>query len=161
MDGSLIRAHQHAAGARGGQGYQALGRSRGGFSSKIHAKVNAYGLPLKLILTGGQENEIKYAKSLLNKEECEYLLADRAYDSKDFREELKGCGIQAVIPPIKRITQKHFAEYDKNIYKERNYIERFFNKIKNFRRIATRYDKTAVMFLGALTIASILLWLKL
>lgn len=160
MDGSIVRAHQHAAGAIGGQEYQALGRCRGGFSSKIHAKVDSFGLPLGFMLTGGQEHEIKTAKDLLsNDTTCEYLLADRAYDSNEFRDELKSRGVEAVIPSKKNRIQ--FIEHDAHIYKERNHVERFFNRIKGFRRIATRYDKTAVMFLGALTVVSIFLWLKL
>ncbi|HAT7955662.1 TPA: IS5 family transposase, partial [Legionella pneumophila] len=157
MDGSVIRAHQHAAGARGGQNKQALGRSKGGFSSKIHVKVDSFGLPLCFILTPGQDSEIKSAQELLGDELSEYLLADKAYDSNEFRQELKNRGITAVIPSKKnRIL---LIEHDTHIYKERNYVERFFNRVKSFRRIATRYDKTAVMFLGALTLVSIILWL--
>lgn len=100
MDGSVIRAHQHAAGAQGGQEKQALGRSKGGFSSKIHVKVDSFGLPLCFILTPGQDNEIKIAKELLNDELSEYLLADKAYDSNEFREELKNRGTIAV--PIQK-----------------------------------------------------------
>ena len=159
MDGSVIRAHQHAAGAQGGQEKQALGRSKGGFSSKIHVKVDSFGLPLCLILTPGQDSEIKTAKELLGDELSEYLLADKAYDSNEFREELKNRGTTAVIPSKKnRIVP---IEQDTHIYKDRNYVERFFNRVKSFRRIATRYDKTAAMFLGALTLVSILLWLIL
>ncbi|MGL6036676.1 MAG: transposase, partial [Legionella sp.] len=111
------------------------------------------------ILTPGQDSEIKTAKELLGNELSEYLLADKAYDSNEFREELKNRGTTAVISSKKnRII---LIEHDRHIYKERNYVERFFNRIKSFRRIATRYDKTAAMFLGALTLVSIILWLKL
>lgn len=159
IDGRVIRAHQHAAGARGGQANQALGRSKGGFSTKIHAKVDSFGMPLAFILTPGQEHEIKTAATLLGEEISEYLLADKAYDSNDFRAELEKRGTIAVIPSKKNRCQP--IEHDAHIDKERNHVERFFNRIKGFRRIATRYDKTDVMFLGALTIVSILLWLKL
>lgn len=83
IDSSIIRDHQHAAGARGGQDDQALGRSKGGFSTKIHAKVDSFGMPLAFILTPGQEHEIKTASTLLSSEVSEYLLADKAYDSKE------------------------------------------------------------------------------
>lgn len=159
IDGSIVRAHQHAAGAQGGQEHQALGRSRGGFSTKIHAKVDALGLPLNFILTGGEAHEIKTAEELLGEEKSDYLLADRAYDSDDFRNILKVRGTEAVIPGKKN--RRVPIEHDKHIYKERNCVERFFNRIKSFRRIATRYEKTAVMFFGALIVASILIWLKL
>ncbi|STX65077.1 IS5/IS1182 family transposase [Legionella pneumophila] len=101
IDGSIVRSHQHAAGAQGGQAHQALGRSRGGLSTKIHAKVDAFGLPLGFIITGGQEHEIKVAKNLLNQEKSDYLLADRAYDSNEFRDELSARGTVAVIPARK------------------------------------------------------------
>ena len=159
MDGSHIRAHQHAAGARGGQEHQALGKSCGGFSSKIHAKVDSFGLPLAFKLTPGNEHEIKTAESLLGDEISEFLLADRAYDGISFRNTLAERGTQAVIPSKKN--RREPIAHDAHIYKERNHVERFFNRIKHFRRIATRYDKTAVMFLGSLVLASILMWLKL
>ena len=159
IDGSVIRAHQHAAGAIGGQDNQALGRSKGGFSSKIHAKVDSFGLPLGFILTPGQEHESKTAKALLGDEVSDYLLADKAYDINDLRAELASRGTTAVIPSKKNRLEP--IPHDTHIYKERNHVERFFNRIKGFRRIATRYDKTAMMYLGALTVVSILLWLKL
>ena len=159
IDGSIVRAHQHAAGALGSQGLQAIGRSRGGFSTKIHAKVDAFGLPLKFILTAGQVHEINVAKPLLEDLHSDYLLADRAYDCNDFRDELSARGTTAVIPGKKNRLKP--IKHDRHIYKERNFVERFFNRIKGFRRIATRYDKTATMLLVALTIVGILLWLKL
>lgn len=85
-------------------------------------------------------------------------MADKAYDSNDFRTKLETRGTIAVIPGKKNRCVP--IEYDVHIYKEHNHVEHFFNRIKGFRRIATRYDKTAVMFLGALTVVSILLWLK-
>ena len=158
IDGSIIRAHQHAAGAVGGQDKQALGRSCGGFSTKIHVKVDALGLPLKFELTAGQAQEITMADQLFDNEFCKYMLADRGYDSNNFRNNLVANGVQAVIPTkINRLTQ---IEHDIHIYKERNIVERFFNRIKHFRRIATRYDKTSIMFMGSLVMIGIILWLK-
>lgn len=101
MDGSHIRAHQHAAGARGGQAHQALGRSCGGFSSKIHAKVDGLGLPLGFKLTAGNVHEIRTAEALLGEKVSEYLLADRAYDGRAFRDALTARATQAVIPSKK------------------------------------------------------------
>lgn len=159
IDATIIRAHQHAAGARGGQELQALGRSCGGFSSKIHAKVDALGFPLQFILTAGQEHEIRSAEALLANDISDYLLADRGYDCNDLRKTLSARGTTSVIPGKKNRLEE--ITYDTHIYKERNFIERFFNRIKHFRRIATRYDKTSIMFMGALVMASILIWLKL
>ncbi len=158
IDGTVIRAHQHAAGAIGGQESQSLGRSCGGFGSKIHAKVDALGLPLKFILTAGQDHESQYAQTLIGEDVCDYLLADKAYDIFEFRNLLINSDITPVIPCKKnRIVQ---IGHDKEIYKERNIVERFFNRIKNFRRIATRYDKTALMYKGFLFLVGMLLWLK-
>lgn len=88
-----------------------------------------------------------------------YLLANKVYDCNDFRGELSARKTEAVIPSKK--DRLICIEHNKHIYKRRNFIERFFNRIKGFARIATRYDKTAAMFLGALTVVGILLWLKL
>lgn len=158
IDGSNIRAHQHAAGAIGGQEQQALGRSRGGFGTKIHAKVDSFGMPLRIRLTGGEKHESQQAIQLYASDHCEYLLADKAYDDGTFREFLNDRGTVAVIPSKKNRLEK--IPHDKHIYKERNFVERFFNRVKQFRRVATRYDKLAITFMGAISIASILIWLK-
>lgn len=157
IDGTTIRAHRHAAGARGGQGKQGLGRSCGGFSSKIHAKVDAFGRPLKFIITEGQAADIGQASSLIGDEQCQNLLADKGYDSNPLRDFLALKNITPVIPGRSNRLEK--MDYDKHTYKERNAIERFFGRIKEFRRIATRYDKTTIMFHGALLIASIFIWI--
>jgi transposase len=159
IDATIIRAHQHAAGARGGQELQALGKSCGGFSSKIHAKVDSFGMPLDFVLTAGQEHEIKSAEILLGNVSSDYLLADRGYDCDAFRKKLQERGTEPVIPGKKNRLKR--IDYDVHIYKERNFVERFFNRIKHFRRIATRYDKTAIMFIGSLVLTGILIWLKL
>ena len=159
IDGTIVRAHRHAAGARGGQENQALGRSCGGFSSKIHGKVDALGMPLEFIITAGQQSDIGQAEALVENGSCEFLLADRGYDSDHFRKMLAKRGIAPVIPGRKN--RKVTIQYDEHTYKERNAIERFFGRIKEFRRIATRYDKTVCMFKGALLFASVIMWCKL
>lgn len=161
VDATMVRAHRHAAGASkasGGQEKQGLGRSCGGFSSKVHVKVDALGLPLEFIVTPGQDSEITQADELIGEERCEFLLADRAYDSDELRQNLVNKGAEAVIPGRKN--RKKAIIHDKEIYKERNIVERFFARIKEFRRIATRYDKTLTMFRGALVFVSVLLWVK-
>lgn len=159
IDGTVVRAHRHAAGALGGQDKQGLGRSCGGFSSKIHAKVDAFGMPLRIIVTAGQAADIKHAEALIGEDICEDLLADRGYDSDAFRDALMGKGIRPVIPGKKNRLEP--IEYDRHTYKERNGIERFFGRLKEYRRIATRYDKTTVMFKAGIVIACIFMWLKL
>lgn len=86
------------------------------------------------------------------------MLADKGYDADYIIEAVEGIGAMAVIPP--KSNRKTSREYDKDIYKERNLIERLFNKLKHFRRIATRYDKTALSFMSFLNVAAIYLWLK-
>ena len=151
IDASIIRAHQHASGARGGQEQQALGKSSGGWSSKIHAKVDALGMPLKFIISAGQRQESPFSEQLIGADISDYLIADRGYDSDEFRNILLSRGTTPVIP----------VKYDLYLYKERNFVERFFNRVKHFRRIATRYDKTVAMYLAGLTLVSILIWIKL
>lgn len=158
IDATIIRAHQHAAGAVGGQEKQDLGCSCGGFSTKIHAKVDSLGLPLEVCLSPGQNSDINMAEKLVASEFCEYLLADKGYDSNEFREMITQLGATPVIPGKKNRIEP--IQYDTVIYQERNIVERFFNRIKQFRRIATRYDKTSIMYLGALMLVCIWLWLK-
>jgi transposase len=137
IDGSITRVHKHAAGAKKSITDQGLGRSCGGFSSKVHAKVDSFGMPLKFIVTAGQEHDMKQAETLAGDDECEMLLADRGYDSDDFRKVLQDKGIQPVIPGKKN--RKTKIEYDEHTYKERNAVERFFARMKEFRRLATRF----------------------
>lgn len=139
---------------------QAIGRSRGGLTTKIHAVVDALGNPLRFELTAGQAHdsvtgyEILSTLDLQNRE----VLADRAYDTDAIVALLKGKNATPVIPS-KRNRRKKRA-YDKDTYKERHLIECFFNKMKNYRRLATRYDKTASMFKAFLALFSIRIWLK-
>ena len=104
IDGTIIRAHRHAAGAKNGQEKQGLGRSCGGFSSKIHAKVDSLGMALEFIITPGRAHEIKQAQRLIGNEKCDYLIADRGYDCNSFRKDLTDKGITPVIPGRKRLS---------------------------------------------------------
>jgi transposase len=109
-------------------------------------------------VTGGNMHDITQAIELVGNESCDFLIADRGYDSDAFRVFLKNQNTVPVIPG--RQCRKTSVEIDKHIYKERNFVERFFSRIKGFRRIATRYDKTQKMYLGALTLIGIILWLQ-
>lgn len=137
---------------------EAIGRSVGGLSTKIHAKVDAFGQLVNILLTPGQVHESQVAHDILAGEMCESLLADKAYDIDSFRHRLVEQGIKPVIPSKKN--RLHPSTHDWYTYKERNIVERFFQKIKRFRRIATRYDKTARMYLTGVMFVSILLALK-
>jgi transposase len=132
---------------------QAIGRSRGGLSTKIHALVDALGNPLAFLLTAGQAHDLAGADALLPRMAAGRLIADKAFDA-DARvlEPLARAGKSAVIPPRpNRLTPR---EFDRHLYKERHLIENFFCKLKQFRAIATRYDKTARNFLAAIHLAA-------
>jgi transposase len=158
LDSTVIRAHPHAAGMNTGGNDQALGRSRGGFGTKLHLAVDALGNPVVLHLSPGQDADITHAEVLLGNHEPEVVLADKGYDSDDFVETVESRGAEAVIPPRKNRTEPR--EYDRVLYKERNTVERCVGLFKQFRRVATRYEKTARNFLGMATIAAISIWLR-
>ena len=138
---------------------QAIGRSRGGLSTKIHALVDALGNPLEFLLTAGQAHDLAGADELLPHMAASRLIADKAFDA-DARvlEPLARAGKSAVIPPRpNRLTPR---EFDRHLYKERHLIENFFCKLKQFRAIATRYDKTARNFLAAIHLAAAIISLN-
>jgi len=141
-----------------GSDAQKIGRSRGGLSTKINVVVDALGNPLRFILTGGHVHDSKQAQALIEGFDFDKLLADKGYDSDRFRAAVDAAEAEAVIPSIASRSQA--IPYDKHVYKERNLVERFFCKIKHFRRIATRYDKTAMSFLSMLSLVGAMIWLR-
>jgi transposase len=144
---------------KGTQAQEALGRSRGGFSTKIHARCDRKGRPLGFALTPGEAHDTKGFLTLLRliDDRVRALIADKGYDSDDIRETLRQARIEPVIPS--RSNRRQPVSFDRQAYKERNQIERLFNRLKNWRRVATRYDKSAASFLAFITIASITQWL--
>jgi transposase len=143
-----------------GQESQALGHSKGGFSTSIKALVDALGNPIQFVLTAGQTNDITVADTLLEdwKEKIRYLLADKGFDADWFVELLSKHSIIAVIPS--KSNRKIQREYDKDLYKERNVVERFFNKIKHYRRVFSRFDKLDTAYLAFLSLASVMIWFR-
>jgi transposase len=142
----------------GGQEAQALGRSRGGFSTKIHIAVDALGNPLRLLLTAGQRHDSPQAGRLIENFEPQALIADKGYDSDTLIESVTAKGILAVIPPKKsRLVQR---QYDEHLYGERHLIECFINKIKHYRRVFSRFDKLSKNYLGFLSFVSAIVWLR-
>jgi transposase len=135
-----------------------LGRSRGGFSTKIHIAVDALGNPVKFILTGGQEADVTQAEPLINAHEAEAYILDKAYDSDAVVKAARRQGGEAVIPSKKN--RRVPRDYDKHLYKERKKVEWFINLLKQYRRVATRYEKTARNFLGFVHMASIMVLLR-
>ena len=153
VDGTIVRVHQHGSGARGGT--QAIGRSRGGLTTKIVALVDALGNLVRFVLLPGQRHDSVGVAPLLTDLDFAALLADKAFDSDGFRTELGNRGAVAVIPPkANRVTP---IPCDFEMYKWRHLVENFFCKIKEFRRIATRYDKTDTSFAAMIHLVGIVL----
>ena len=135
-----------------------MGRSRGGLTSKIHAVVDANGLPVQLGLTPGEAHDNRLCSVLLNGlNRRTILLADRGYDADWIRELANQQGAWANIPAKRN--RKEAICFSPYLYRARNLVERFFNKIKQCRRIATRYDKLAANYLAFIKLASICIWL--
>jgi transposase len=136
-----------------------MGRSRGGLTTKIHALVDAEGLPIDLKLTEGQAHDGRSAGDMLEAlADGQILLADRAYDSDALRQSLDARGAWANIKPMPN--RRNVPAFSSYLYRYRNLVERFFNKIKHYRAVATRYDKRADNFLAGVKLASIRIWLR-
>ena len=128
-------------------------------STKIHALVDALGNPLGFHLTGGEAHDLVRADHLLPEMQADTLIADKAFDAdKRVIEPLSAAGKTAVIPP--RSNRRSPRSFDRDLYKARHLIENFFAKLKQFRAIATRYDKTARNFLAAIHLAASAIWLN-
>jgi transposase len=135
-----------------------MGRSRGGLSTKIHVVVDGLGYPLELSLTEGQVHDITQADLALRGEFSNYVICDKGYDCGAFRSTIEKLGRQAVIPPRK--CRRDQMKYDKHMYKERHLVENFFCRIKEYRRLSTRYDGRAFSFRSFMVLAAILIWLR-
>lgn len=158
IDSTIVRVHQHGASVRRGAHHR-TGRSRGALTTKIHAVVDRQGLPLRFMLSAGQEHDSLRAFDLLHGLLGDgVLLADKAYDADAVRAFARSEGGWANIPP--RRTRKDPICFSPFLYRARNRIERFFNRIKQCRRIATRYDKLAENFLAFVKLAAIRLWVR-
>lgn len=136
---------------------EAIGKSRGGLTGKIHAVTDGQGNAMHFIITEGNVHDSKMAQDLLEPfiHENSSVLADRVFDSDAIIEYIASKMATSVIPPKKNRTIQR--EYDKEIYKNRNQIERFFNKLKHFRRIATRFDKLLASFIAFVQLACALI----
>ena len=161
IDSTIIRAHACAAGAAGSSSEaEALGRSKGGFTTTIHAITDALGNPLDFILTAGQANDIGQAENLLalTPEGAKALLADKGYDCDAFIQAINDKGLEPIIPP--KSNRNNPRTCDWVVYRERHLIECFFNKIKHYRRVFSRYDKMARNYMGFLHFVSALIWTR-
>ncbi|MEU5009896.1 IS5 family transposase [Streptomyces sp. NPDC021749] len=195
VDSTVNRAHQHAAGARKkgqangdeledpdtSQARQALGRSRGGLTTKVHLAVDGRGLPLSIVLTPGNTNDASAFGQVLDgirvprattgrpRTTPVRVLGDKAYSSRAIRHLLRSRGIAATIPERRdqvanrRRRGIHGGRppvFDKDIYRDRNVVERCFARLKQFRAIATRFDKLADRYKAGIVLAALILWLR-
>jgi transposase len=170
VDGTIVRAHQHAAGAHTGSAEaEALGRSQGGFSTKVHIRAEGGGKLMTLVLTPGQRHEAMSFTTLMEggavkrngcgrpKRRPRRLVGDKAYRSGKIRQYLRRHGIRITIP--RKQNEHRTGSFDRALYRLRERVERLINRLKHNRRLATRYEKCAVNYHAMWLIAAILLWL--
>ena len=136
-----------------------MGRSRGGLTTKIHALVDAYGLPIALKLTEGQAHDGRSAQGMFDQIEAgQILLADRAYDSDALRQFFQERGAWANIKPM--TNRNNVPAFSRFLYRYRNLVERFFNKLKHFRAVATRFEKHDANYLALVKLAASRIWMR-
>ncbi|MGZ5812748.1 MAG: IS5 family transposase [Xanthobacteraceae bacterium] len=156
IDSTHVKAHRSAAGGKGGSRNRLLA-ARGGRNTKIHALADAKGRLIAILLTGGEAHDYPLAKRLIRRvNPPEHLLGDMAYDGDELREELERHRTKSVIP--NRPNRRHPFSFSKRLYKLRWRIESAFNRLKDFRRIATRYDKLGRNYLASVCLAAALVW---
>ena len=160
IDGTIVKAHQHSAGAAG-QKDQAIGRSVAGNTTKIHMATDSFGLPLDFVLTGGEVHECSVASAFLDRlPMAEYVIADKGYDSEAIRFQIQNKSSTPVIPR-KRNSRLGNSTLDRGLYRVRHLIENLFARLKHFRSIATRFDKLSRNYASMLAFACAFLWLPL
>lgn len=160
IDGSIVKAHQHSAGAASEEN-QAIGKSAGGNTTKIHMTVNAYGLPINFEITGGEVHDCKIAPEFIRKlPDADFTIADKGYDSEEVRDVVHNKSSVPVIPR-KSNSKIDNANMDWGLYKYRHLVENLFAKIKHFRGLATRFDKLKRNYMSVVALVCALLWLPM
>ncbi len=154
VDSSHVKVHQCALNPAGGRQTQAVGLTKGGWNSKVHAAVDRAGVPRVLLLTAGNEADVNYAMDVIEGIEMETAVFDKGYDSNSLRHQLLDQGVLPCIPS--KSNRIDPIPYNKVTYKKRHLVENFFQKIKTFRRMATRYDKLAINYFGWVVLAAII-----
>ncbi|WP_306258447.1 IS5 family transposase [Pararhizobium sp. IMCC21322] len=158
IDATHLKAHRTACSLlKKGMLPRHIGRTKGGLNSKLHAVVNGEGKPIIMALTAGQVSDHIGAKITYPElPEAKIMIADKGYDSDEYRAALKAKRISSCIPPRKG--RNNPATFCKRQYKQRHKVENMFGRLKDWRRIATRYDRCADIFIAAITIAAIMIW---
>lgn len=160
IDGSIVRAHQHSSGAVG-EANQAIGKSVGGNTTKIHMAVDAFSFPIEFLLTGGELHDAKAAPALIEKlPKADYTITDKGYDSEDIREQIRKKSSSPIIPR-KKNSKIGNVDIDWYLYKYRHLVENVFARLKYFRAIATRYDKLERNYASMLAMACSYIWLPM
>ncbi|MEJ5141588.1 IS5 family transposase [Gluconobacter albidus] len=161
IDATYLKAHRTASSLRFKKGDpgRLIGRTKGGMNTKLHAITDQNGRPLNFFITAGQVSDYTGAAALLDSlPMAQWMLADRGYDADWFRDALEGKGIRACIPG--RRSRGKPVKYDKRKYKRRNRIEIMFGRLKDWRRVATRYDRCPTVFFSAICLAAtVIFWL--
>ncbi len=158
-DGSYVRAHQHASGARLGE-ERAIGRSRGGPTTKIHMACDAHGNPIDFEITGGETHDAKAAPEIIRKiDKADNFIGDKGYDSEEIRDQARSRGMNPVIPR-KSNSKKPNPEFDSFLYKMRHLVENLFARLKHYRSIATRFEKLARNFKALVYLACSMIWMR-
>ena len=160
IDATYLKAHRTASSLRVKKGgVRLIGRTKSGLNTKLHAVTDATGRPIRFFMTAGEVSDYTGAAAMLSSlPAAEWLLVDRGYDADWFRDPLKDKGIRACIPGRK--LRGKVIRYDKRRYKRRNRIEIMFCRLKDWRRVATRYDRCPKVFLSAIALAAtVLFWL--
>ena len=153
IDSSAVKAHRCASGGKGGERTQAIGRSRGGRTTKIHALADSQCRPIAFLLSGGQVADCEAGTLLLEQlPAVSILIGDKGYDTNAIRRQVEGRGAMPNIPP--KANRRWKPCFSPVLYRDRNAIERMFGRLKDFRRIATRYYRLAVNFLAAVCLAA-------
>src|SRR5687768_139508 len=152
IDGTIVRVHQHGTGAKGGTRNQAIGRSRGGLTTKIVALVDALGNLVRFVLLPGQRHDGVGARPPIEGVAFGALLGDKAFDADWLRSDLDDRSAAAVIPP--KTNRKGAINFDRDMYRRRHLIENTFAELKEFRAVATRYDKTDTSYAAAIHLAA-------
>ena len=158
LDASHVKVHQDASNPAGGQQNQAMGRTKGGLNTKVSAWVDGAGRAVWLTLAAGQQADVKVAQQSWPPIKGCTTVADKGYDSDAFRKKLRRRGSGVCIPS--RSNRRCPESYHRGYYRRRHKVENFFQRVKRFRRIGTRYEKTDVCFLGFVQLAAIIDWLR-